>query len=48
MVFSNYEGKTSCILGVIQVDLVVGTTTRPTIFMVIASKANFNLLLGSL
>lgn len=45
MVLSNYEGKTSSILGVVQVDLVVGTTTRSTLFMVINSKANFNLLL---
>lgn len=33
-------------LGVVQVDLDVGTTTRSTLFMVINSKANFNLLLG--
>lgn len=46
MVLSNYEGKTSNILGVIQVKLVVGTTTRSTLFMVINSKANFNFLLG--
>lgn len=44
MVLSNYEGKTSNILGVIQVELVVGTTTRSTLFMVINSKVNFNLL----
>ena len=46
IVLSNYEGKTSNILGVIQVDLAVGTTTRSTLFMVINSKVNFNLLLG--
>lgn len=46
MVLSNHEGKTSNILGVVQVDLVVGTTTRSTLFMVIDSKANFDLLLG--
>src|SRR4051812_39653862 len=46
MVLSNYEGKTSGILGVIQVKLVVGSTVRSTIFMVIASQANFKLLLG--
>lgn len=45
MVLSNYEGKPSCILWVIQ-DLVVGSTTRPTISMVISSKENFNILLG--
>lgn len=46
MVLSNYEGKTNNILGVVQVDLVVGTTTRSTLFMVINSKVNLNLLLG--
>ena len=46
MVLSNYEGKTSSILRVIQVELVVGTTTKSTLFMVINFKANFNLLLG--
>lgn len=46
MVLSNYEGKTSNTLRVIQVELAVGTTTRPTLFMVIKSKVNFNLLLG--
>lgn len=46
MVLSNYEGKTSNIMGVVQVNLAVGTTTRSTLFMVIYSKANFNLLLG--
>jgi len=33
-------------MGVIQVNLTVGTITRPTMFMVIASRANYNLLLG--
>lgn len=46
MVLSNYEGKTNNILGVIQVELSVGTTTRPTLFMVIALNANYSLLLG--
>lgn len=35
MVLSNYEGKTHRSLGVIQVDLAVGTIVRPTLFMVI-------------
>lgn len=43
MVVSNYEGKT---LGFLQVDMVVGTTTRPTLFVVVPTKANYNLLLG--
>ena len=38
MVLSNYEWKTSNILGVVQVDLAIGTTTRSTLFMVINSK----------
>lgn len=46
MVLSNYEGKTNNMMGVVQVDLVVGTTTCSTLFMVIDSKSNFNLLLG--
>lgn len=45
-VLSNYEGKISYILGVIQVDLAVGATTRVTLFMVVALSANYNLLLG--
>lgn len=46
MVLSNYEGKTSNIMRVVHVDPVVGTTTRSTLFMVIDSKVNFNLILG--
>lgn len=46
MVLSNYEGKTSNILGVIQVDLAVGKTTRSTLFMVINSREKFDMLLG--
>lgn len=46
MVLSNYEDKTNHILGVIQVDLSVGSTSRPPLFMVITSNANYNLLLG--
>lgn len=48
MVLSNYEGKVGTTIRVIQVDLKVGTITRPTMFMVIALKANYNLLLGRL
>ncbi|XP_050916744.1 uncharacterized protein LOC127131899 [Lathyrus oleraceus] len=46
MVLSNYEGKIGQTLGVIQVDMTVGSITRPTMFMVIPAKANYNLLLG--
>ena len=31
---------------VIQVSLTMGTMVKPTLFMVVPSKANFNLLLG--
>ena len=46
MVLSNYEGNIGHTLGVVQVDLTVCSTTRPTMFMVIAAKTNYNLLLG--
>lgn len=46
IVLSNYEGKDGYSLGAIQVKLSVGAITRPTLFVVIPSKANFNLLLG--
>lgn len=44
MILSNYEGKTSRPLSVIQVDVVIGTTTRPTLFIVVPTKENYNLL----
>lgn len=46
MVLSNYNKKTSRPLGVIQVDVFVGIKTRPTLFVVIPTKENHNLLLG--
>lgn len=46
MVLSNYEGMTSKTLGVIQVEVVVGTTYIPTLFMVFPTKAKYNLLIG--
>lgn len=46
MVLSNYEGKTRHTLGVIQFNMIVGSVTKPTVFMVIASKSSYNLLLG--
>jgi len=42
----NYEGKDGFSLGTLQVNLIVGPLTKPTLFMVVPSKANFNLLLG--
>ena len=46
MVLSNYEVKTSKPLGVIHVDIVVGTTSRTTLFVVVPTKTNYNLLLS--
>jgi len=43
---SNCEGKAGHSLGALQVSLIVGTVVRLTLFMVVPSKANFNLLLG--
>jgi hypothetical protein len=46
IVHCNYEGKSGSSFGVIEVDLVVGTVKRPNLFLVVESKANYNLLLG--
>lgn len=46
MVLSNYKGKVGTTMGVIQVDLTVRTIISPTMFMVIALKANYDLLLS--
>ena len=46
MVLSNYEGKVGKTLGVVQLELTIGSSCRPTMFMVIEAKANYNLLLG--
>lgn len=46
MVLTNYEGKVGSTLGVIQVELTVGTVTRFTMLMIVETKANYNLLLG--
>jgi hypothetical protein len=45
IVMLNYEGKAGFSLGALQVNLTVGSVTRPTLFMVVPSKANFNLFL---
>lgn len=45
MVLSNYEGNTGAVLGIIQVDVMVETIVRSTSFVVISTKANYNLLL---
>lgn len=46
VVLSDYRGKTGSTIGVIQVDIIVGTVTRQTIFMVINAKPSYNLLVG--
>ncbi|XP_050916149.1 uncharacterized protein LOC127131264 [Lathyrus oleraceus] len=46
MVLTNYEGKVGSTLGVIQVELTVGTVTRSIMFMIVETKANYNMLLG--
>ena len=46
VVLCNYEGKSGSSLGAVEVNLVVGTVKRPTLFLVVESKANYNLLLG--
>ncbi|KAI5388210.1 hypothetical protein KIW84_074053 [Lathyrus oleraceus] len=46
MVLTNYEGKVGSTLGAIQVELTVGTLTRSTMFMIMETKATYNLLLG--
>src|ERR1044072_2736704 len=46
MVLSDFEGKTTKSLGVILLSVRVGTVLRPTLFVVVSSKANYNMLLG--
>jgi len=46
VILSNYEGNAGHSLGALQVSLTVGSVIRPTLFMVVPLKANFNLLLG--
>jgi hypothetical protein len=46
IVLTNYEGTTGNSLGAVEVDLIVGSVKRTTTFMIVPSKANFNVLLG--
>lgn len=46
MVLSDYEGKTGSSLEAIMLNITVGTVARSTLFIVVPSKANYNLLLG--
>jgi hypothetical protein len=46
VILTNYEGTTGDFLAAVEVELVVGSVSRTTMFMVVLSKANFNVLLG--
>src|ERR1044072_6222904 len=46
MVLPDFGGKISKALGVILLNVHVGTNQRPILFVVVPSKANYNLLLG--
>ncbi|XP_057418402.1 uncharacterized protein LOC130712593 [Lotus japonicus] len=46
MVLSDYEGKTSTSMGSMMLNITFGTVSRSTLFIVVPSKANYNLLLG--
>jgi len=46
VILSNYEGKSGSSFEAVEADLVVGTVRRSTLFLVVASKANYYLLLG--
>jgi len=46
VVLTNYEGTTGKSLGAVEVELIVGSVSKTTTFMVVQSKANFNVLLG--
>jgi hypothetical protein len=46
VVLSDYGGKTKSTMGVIMVNITVGSITRPTLFMVIDAKPSYNLLVG--
>jgi hypothetical protein len=46
IVLSDYGGKTKSTMGVIMVNIMVGSITRLTLFMVIDAKPSYNLLFG--
>jgi len=46
VVLSNYEGTSGNFLGAVEVELMVGSINRTTMFMAVPSKENFNVLLG--
>jgi hypothetical protein len=46
MVLSDFERKTTKSLSVILLSVIFETIIRPTLFVVVSSKANYNMLLG--
>lgn len=46
VIVMNYEGTPANSMGAVEVDMVVGSVSITTMFMVVPSKANFNVLLG--
>jgi hypothetical protein len=46
IVLSKYEGKNCHSWGAIQVDVAIGSSIKPTLFIVVPSKVNYNMLLG--
>jgi len=46
VILTNYEGTNGNFLSAVKVDLIVGSVSKTTMFMVVPSKANFNVLLG--
>jgi len=46
VILTNYEGTTGNSIRAVEVDLIVGSVSRTTMFMVVPSRANFNVLLG--
>lgn len=44
---TDYNGKSTAAKGVVMLNIRVGSVDRPTMFVVIPSKASYNALLGS-
>ncbi|XP_072074838.1 uncharacterized protein [Arachis hypogaea] len=43
---TDFNGRTSSVRGVVLLSIEIGSVNRPTLFVVVPSKAGFNLLLG--
>jgi len=46
VILSNYDGKAGHSLNAVQMNLTMGTVVKPTLFEVVPSKSNYNLMLG--